>query len=67
MKTIEAFPASCRSSIRAIAERLNTDYETAYAMMCLEAILWDLYPSDDVIVSMIFRNADKQDVGQVQH
>lgn len=58
MKAIEEFPESCKQSIKAISERLNTDYETAYAIMCMEAILWDLYPSDKAIVEMVLDSGD---------
>ena len=50
---LNEYPESCRDAIKAIAEKLNTDHETAYAILCLEAVLWDLYPSDAVIVSMV--------------
>lgn len=53
MQAIEEFPEPCRQSIKAIAEKLDTDYDTAYAIICLEATLWDLYPSDTMIVSMV--------------
>lgn len=53
MQAIDEYPETCRQAIETVADKLNTDYETAYAIMCLEAVLWDLYPSDKVIVSMI--------------
>ena len=62
MQALEEFPESCRNSIKSVSERLNTDYDTAYAMICLEAVLWDLYPSDDLIVSMLIKK-DKEPCG----
>ncbi|MBQ9265342.1 MAG: hypothetical protein IJ189_14210 [Clostridia bacterium] len=61
MQCIEEFPETCRRSIKTIAEKLDTDYDTAYAMICLEAILWDLYPSDTVIVSMILKGSNRSE------
>lgn len=53
MQSIDDYPETCRQAIETVADQLNTDYETAYAIMCLKAVLWDLYPSDKVVVSMI--------------
>lgn len=62
---LDLYPATCRKSIQTIAEKLGTDYDTAYAIICLEAVLWDLYPSDDVIVSMLVKE-EKEPCGSKQ-
>lgn len=59
MQTLESFPKSCRSSIRTVAEELNIDYETAYAMLSLEAVLMDLYPSDGVVVTVLLKDTNR--------
>lgn len=59
MPALEEFPETCRQSIKTIADALTTDYDTAYAIICLEALLWDLYPSDTMIVSMVLRDKDR--------
>ena len=35
------------------AKKMKTDYETAYAMLCLESALWDIPMSDDRILQVL--------------
>ena len=65
MKTLEDYPESLRKGIRTIAERLGTDYETAHSAICLESVLWDLYPSDDIVVSRILESVERKQCGSV--
>ena len=59
MKTLEAFPENCQWSVKTVSEKLKTDYETAYAMIVLNALLMDLYPSDTVVVRIILEDAKR--------
>lgn len=54
---IEDYPKPCRDAITRISKKLNTDYETAYAMMTLNALLFDLHPSAPEIEEMILGDA----------
>lgn len=51
--TLTSFPERCRESIRTVAERLNTDYESAYFAILFECVMTDLSPSDPAIPDMI--------------
>lgn len=59
MRTLDDYPAACRQSIQTIAERLETNYETAYALMCLQAVLWDFNPSDKEVEERILAGREK--------
>lgn len=52
-RALNAYPESVRNSIRTVAERLGTDYETAYFSILLESVLSDLPPSDPEIIDLI--------------
>ena len=56
MKEIESYPVLCRQAIRKVAKRLKTDYETAYAMICLKAVMMDLKPSDAIVSDTLIRD-----------
>ena len=56
MQTITDYPETCRQGIKTISDALKTDYETAYALLSLEAVLYDLYPSDAVVINMVLRD-----------
>ena len=58
MRGIDSYPENCRRSIRIVADKLHTDYETAYTAILIEAMLYDLHPSDDVIIPMILREEE---------
>jgi len=60
LQTLEQYPKECRWSIKTVAKELHTDYETAYAMIALNALLMDLYPSDVVVVRMILDDCTKE-------
>lgn len=47
---LEQFPEQCRQSVQTVADKLKTDYETAYNMLCLESVLCDLPVSDRHVV-----------------
>ena len=51
--TLASFPERCWKSIRTVAERLNTDYESAYFAILFECVMTDLSPSDPAIPDMI--------------
>lgn len=51
--TLASFPERCWKSICTVAERLNTDYESAYFAILLECVMTDLSPSDPAIPDMI--------------
>lgn len=53
MATLASFPEKCRKSIRTVAERLKTDYESAYFAILLESVMTDLSPSDPALPDMI--------------
>lgn len=63
MPTLEAYPETCRKSIQVISERLKTDYNTAYAMMLLEAAMYDLYPSDDEVLDILLDDVEECECG----
>ena len=50
---MDKYPARCRQNIRRLTEMLNTDEQTAYAMMLLTATLSDMDPSDPEVLLMI--------------
>ena len=52
-RPLEAYPEAVRDSIRTVAERLGTDYESAYFAILLESVMTDLSPSDPAILDMI--------------
>ena len=47
---LEQFPERCRQSVQTVADKLKTDYRTAYDMLCLESVLCDLPVSDIRVV-----------------
>ena len=53
MQGLEALPTGCRKQIVTAAKKMKTDYETAYAMLCLESALWDIPMSDDRILQVL--------------
>lgn len=57
MPSISHYPAQCRQSIEAVADKFRTDYDTAYAMILLEALLYDLNPADSCVAEMIINDA----------
>lgn len=63
MPTLADYPETCRKSIQVISDSLRTDYQTAYAMMLLEAALYDLYPSDDEILDIILDDVEECECG----
>ena len=58
MNALECYPESCRWSIKTVADRLKIDYDEAYALISLNALLMDLYPSDTVVVRMVLEDAE---------
>lgn len=58
MNALESYPESCRLSIKTVADQLKIDYDEAYAIISLNALLMDLYPSDTVVVRMILEDAE---------
>lgn len=53
MAALTAYPEACRKSIRTVAERLKTDYESAYFAILLECVMTDLSPSDPTLPDKI--------------
>ena len=53
---IEKYPDGCRKHIQYLSEMLCTDYETAYAMMLMTALLTDLHPEDEEVYRMILKD-----------
>ena len=47
------FPKPCRENIKTITNAVNTDAETAYAMLIMTATLMDLCPSDPKTAEII--------------
>ena len=58
MRNLDGYPLHCRKNIRKLTAMLNTDPETAYAMMILTAVLTDLSPDDDRIIEMILMDCN---------
>lgn len=71
--TLESYPESCQWSIQTVADKLKIGYDEAYALITLNALLMDLYPSDTVVVRTILedveraKQSNKNHVDQVQH
>lgn len=63
MPTLADYPETCRQSIKVISDSLKTDYQTAYAMMLLEAALYDLYPSDNEVLNIILDDVEECECG----
>ena len=53
MKENDRIPETCGDAVKTIAERLKTDASTAYTILCLESVLWDLDPSDKGLLRII--------------
>lgn len=51
--TVNSFPAPCRANLKTIISNVNTDVETAYAMVLLTAALMDLCPADPKVAEII--------------
>lgn len=49
-------PESCQKAIQTISKEMGVDPHTAYAMLSLEAVLYDLSPSDERTVNMLLQN-----------
>lgn len=56
MSTVNDYPESCQSAIQTISKEIGVDHKTAYAMLSLEAVLYDLSPSDEKVVSMLLED-----------
>ena len=52
-RALETYPKATRNAIRTVAERLGTDYETAYFAILFESVMTDLSPSDPALLDMI--------------
>lgn len=50
------YPKSCSKAVQTIMKEMGVDGKTAYAMLSLEAILYDLTPSDEQVVSMLLED-----------
>ncbi len=53
MAEIRDFPAVYRKSIRKVSKKLKTDYVTAYRMILLEALLYDMNPADAEVADLL--------------
>jgi len=62
MVSLSDFPKTYQASIRKAAEKLNTDYQTAYAMLLLEAMLWDLSVSDQAVIDLLIKDTSVEQV-----
>ena len=53
MTSLIMYPKNCRKNISRITNATGASVETAYAMMLLTATLYDLDPSDPMVMKMI--------------
>lgn len=53
MASIEDFPGKYRNSVRKVSKKLKTDYATAYRMLLLEALLYDMNPADAEVADQV--------------
>lgn len=53
MKKISDFPKAYRKAVRKVSKKLQTDYVTAYRMILLEALLYDLNPQDAEVADLL--------------
>ena len=53
MKKISDFPKAYRKAVRKVSKKLRTDYLTAYRMILLEALLYDLNPQDAEVADLL--------------
>lgn len=56
MAEIRDFPRTYRKSIRKVSKKLKTDYVTAYRMLLLEALLYDLNPADAEVADLLIED-----------
>ena len=52
-KTLNSFPEPCRRNLTTIISHVDTDVNTAYAMMLLTATLMDLCPADPKVAEIL--------------
>ena len=53
MAKISDFPKQYRKSVRRVSRAFKTDYVTAYRMIVLEALLYDLNPADTEVADLL--------------
>lgn len=56
METAMMYPKKCRKGIHTLVDEVGVSVETAYAMMRMTALLMDLQPEDDEVVTMILKD-----------
>ena len=56
MDTAIMYPKQCRKGIHTLVDEVGMSVETAYAMMQMTALLMDLNPEDDDVVTMILKD-----------
>lgn len=50
------YPEPCRQSIQTVSEKIGVDHKIAYAMLSLEAVLYDMRPSDEQVLEMLLED-----------
>jgi len=50
------FPKKYRKSVRKVSKKLKTDYITAYRMIILEALLYDMNPEDAEVADLLIED-----------
>ena len=58
---MESYPETCKGNIQTITNAVETEIETAYAMILLTATLMDLHPDDPKVAEIIL-----EDVRRIQ-